>query len=135
MNTLQFICQLHKHKVFILSGKLVHILTLVVFKQLGVVKDDDSYRTYLPVVFTKTSGSVKVLYEQAGIAHPAVAHAYMLCFAAKAGMSMITYENILCKFMVAHYGPAAKLLKQLNACQTKKQCAQKCKAKHAKYKQ
>jgi len=78
MNMLQLICQLHKHKVFMLSGKQFHILTLAVFKQLGVVKDDDSYRTYLPLMFQKTPGSVKVLYKQTSIAHPAAAHAYPL---------------------------------------------------------
>jgi len=85
-------------------------------------------------MFTKTSGSVKVLYEQTSIAHLAVAHAHMLCFSAKAGMSTITYENILCKFMVAHFRPAVKLLKKINACHSKKQCAGKHKVTHAKYK-
>jgi len=54
-------------------------------------------------VFTKTSGSVKVLQQQAGMADPGVCKEYIKHFAKSSGISAITYENILCKFKVAYY--------------------------------
>ena len=107
--TLCFLHLLRRCKVFILQGRLFHILTLVVFKELQIVITDSTYMTYLPVHFTKTSGSVKALAGQAMIKDTTEVRAYMISFAKLTGMSAVTFENILCKFQVAYFGPKAKL--------------------------
>ena len=44
------------------------------------------------------------------IKDPTEVRAYMLSFAKLTDMSAVTFENILCKFQVAYFGPKAKLI-------------------------
>jgi len=80
------------------------MFVIVLFKELGLVKADMTYETYLPKQFTKSSGSVKVLQRHAGMADPYVCREYMRRFSSQIGISAITYENILCKIHVGYYG-------------------------------
>ena len=95
--------KLKTHKVFVLGGRQFQMFVIVLFKELGLVKADMTYETYLPKQFTKTSGSVKVLQRHAGMADPYVCREYMRRFSSQIGISAITYENILCKIHVGYY--------------------------------
>ena len=55
MSSMEFFRLLTKCKVFILGGKLFHLMTLVLFKELGMVQCDDSFKIYLPHDLTKSS--------------------------------------------------------------------------------
>ena len=48
-------------KVFILSGQLFQLLTLVLFKELDMMVDGHDFQSYLPPHLTKSTGSVKLL--------------------------------------------------------------------------
>jgi len=100
----EFVKKLLRHKVFILGGRLFQILTVVLFKELGLVSNDACFQGYLPRHFTKTSGSVKLLRCHAGMPDPITCREYIRKFSEHIGISAVTYENILCKFHVAHYG-------------------------------
>ena len=103
MSSMEFLRLLTKCKVFILGGKLFHLMTLVLFKELGMVQCDDNLKMYLPHRLTKSSGSVKLLQRQVGMKDPILCRAYMQQQAAAFGILALTYENVLCKFHVGWY--------------------------------
>ena len=61
MGSKSFLKTILRCKVFILSGRLFQLLTLVLFKELDMVVDDHDFQSYLPPHLTKSAGSVKLL--------------------------------------------------------------------------
>ena len=95
-------------EVFVLSGYLFQLLTLVFLKELDVVVEDDQWLFYLPPRLTKSAGSVKLLQQQAGFADSLVCRAYIVPLALASGVATLNLKNVFCKIHVGYYSSWTK---------------------------
>ena len=104
----EFLQRLRRCKVFILGGKLFQILALVVFKELGIIIDNDEYMYYLPSPLTKSAASTKLVLAVTGLEHPVQARHYITERSDDFCIPVLVYKNALCKIQVGYIAGLGK---------------------------